>query len=206
MRNQVVVSMLLLCVGFAGTSAVGAEAEPETLDPLRVEASRLRDLRTTMLKAQDRFLDLYNKLNTDHRQRVACSEQAPTGSRLAKRRCSTRAQDDITQEQAQGLMQSMEASGAFGGAEALRREERANQLEGKQLNGASLSADEQNELRALQNPTLDYTTKDGTLKGEDESSRFANNLQSLFEKNPELKALGDAYFEARRRFLAAGGQ
>lgn len=195
-------------VALAGASEAPPAGEEEVLDRAVVEATRLRDLRAAVTRAQDEFLALYNKLNTDHRQRVACNDQAPTGSRLNRRQCSTRAQDEVTQEQAAGLLSSMEVSASIGAEETRRRTEELDTLARRAESGqatpedAGRMAELQQQAQTAQQQG--QWTRDSTAnRQEQESDRFNKNLSDLLEKHPELRERADAYLEARRRLEAA---
>jgi hypothetical protein len=80
--------------------------------------AQLRDLRKSMSKAQERFLALYNKVNRSADQEMSCKDSAPTGSRLSKRSCSTRAEARANEELARNYMAAASGIGADQGQQA----------------------------------------------------------------------------------------
>jgi hypothetical protein len=169
-----------------------------------VHGARLSDLRKTMNKAQDRFLDLYNRVNNDVDQRLACADSAPTGSRLTQRSCSTRAQNRATEELARNFLSAADGIGANQAkSEATREQASANAQ-----SGAPLSADESAALAGAQAADTSVDTKSGeaAAKVSQEARDFEENLQKLLDKNPELRERYEEYLSARQRYLEAGGR
>jgi hypothetical protein len=78
----------------------------------------LQDLRKSMSKAEERFFALYNRFNRNADQQMSCNESAPTGSRLSKRSCSTRAQTRANEELARNYMAAAAGFGADQGQQA----------------------------------------------------------------------------------------
>jgi hypothetical protein len=95
---------------------VAAEAPPPGAAVTGTVA--LQDLRKSMSKAEERFLALYNKFNRDADQQMSCNDSAPTGSRLSKRSCSTRAQTRANEEMARNYMAAASGMGADQGQQA----------------------------------------------------------------------------------------
>jgi hypothetical protein len=83
-------------------AVVAGEAAPQ--GAAATSTVELRDLRKSMSKAEERFLALYNKFNRDADQQMSCNDSAPTGSRLSKRSCSTRAQTRANEELARNYV------------------------------------------------------------------------------------------------------
>jgi hypothetical protein len=93
-------------------AVVAGEAAPQ--DAAATSTVELHDLRKSMGKAEERFLALYNKFNRDADQQMSCNDSAPTGSRLSKRSCSTRAQTRANEELARNYIAAAAGSSTDG--------------------------------------------------------------------------------------------
>ncbi len=194
-----IVAVLLTCGGCL--PAMAAE-DPQSLDEVQVQGERLSSLRKAVTARQDEFIALYNKLNGDKRQEVSCREEATTGSRLAKRRCSTRGQDEARREEAIALMNNvLENASLQGAAKAQRAELLAAGVNEK---GQPLSAADR--IRLMDDSTLPAVPNHGDgvdAKLATEKNSLDENLQRLLAKYPELRQAQDKFLEARQRYEAA---
>ena len=180
------------------------EASTEVETTVVTAKPALSDLSKEMKKAQDHFLDLYNKVNRNLDQRLACTNAAPTGSRLSQRSCSTRAQNRATEEMARNFM------GAVDGVNAnvAQRDAVVAQASTNAQAGVPLTAEQSAALSGSQVPETNVDTKSGEAVGKVSQQRldFEQNLQALLEKNPELRQRYEDYLAARQRYLDAGGR
>ena len=79
---------------------------PET-DEVVVNATRLKDLREAVIKAEDRMLARYNELNQNHDLDIECLQLTPTGTRLSYRYCLTKLQKRAQQKDSSEYMTYM---------------------------------------------------------------------------------------------------
>jgi hypothetical protein len=97
-------------------AVVAGEAAPQ--GAAATSTVELRDLRKSLSKAEERFFALYNRFNRNADQQMSCKDDAPTGSRLSKRSCSTRAQAKANEEMARNYMSAAAGIGADQGQQA----------------------------------------------------------------------------------------
>lgn len=69
------------------TVAAAAESAISDLPEVVVESKWLAEMRKDIIRAEDRFLALFNELNTDDDFDVHCTIDVPTGTRLTQRVC-----------------------------------------------------------------------------------------------------------------------
>lgn len=164
----------------------------------------LRDLRKSMSKAEDRFLALYNKLNRNVDQQVSCSDSAPTGSRLSKRSCSTRAQTRANEEMARNYM----AAAADISANQAQSNAARNEASALAQTGAPLTDAQSSALSGAQAPdsNVDVRSAEAAGKVAQEKLNFEQNLQKLLDANPELRQRYEEYLSARQQYQLAGGR
>lgn len=181
-----------------------APAAENTTSTVVVNGARLVDLRKAMTKAQDRFLNVYNGVNRDVDQQLACNDSAPTGSRLTQRSCSTRAQNRATEEQARSFMTAVDGVVA----NQAQAESTRQQASARAQSGAALSSDESAALAGRQTPDVDVESRSNETasKVSEEAREFQENLQKLLDKNPELRQRYEEYLAARQRYVEAGGR
>jgi hypothetical protein len=179
-------------------------AQSASTEHSATKAADLRDLRNAMLKAQDRFLYLYNKVNRNADQSLTCTNDAPTGSRLTQKSCSTRAQTRATAEQARNFLGAMDTIRAD---QAERASAIAAASDTAQARG-SLSSDQSAALAGAQNPDSSVTpnSEETTSKVANEAMKFEQNLQLLLNEHPDLQQRYDEFLNARGRYLEAGGR
>jgi len=90
-------ALLVLALGTGSALAAGERTAvpvdpPATLDEVLVRGARLQELRTEVIKAEDRMLARYNELNPVDDLDIECIQLTPTGTRLAQRYCLTKLQ------------------------------------------------------------------------------------------------------------------
>ncbi len=182
---------------------VHAAADGATADRPAVQTKSLRALRKDMNKAQRRFLSLYNRVNRDTDQRLSCTDSAPTGSRLTKRSCSTRAQTRAQEEEARNYLGAMDTISA----DQSQRAAAAADAQATAQRGGALTSEQSAAMAGAQNPDSAIDTRSGEAasKVSNRALEFQQNLQKLFEKHPDLRERYDEFVTARKRYLDAGG-
>ncbi len=194
----------LMLLGLACSVWLPAPASEvaQSLDEVQVRGERLSSLKKAVAVKQDKFVSLYNKLNDDKRQDVTCRENAATGTRLSKRRCSTRGEDEARQEEAAAYLNNAFETASLQSQEKARREDRLSTGVGE--GGKPLTEAEKNML--LDDSTMPLATGTGdsmVAKLEIESVTLEQNLKRLLAKYPELRKAQDEYLEARLRYETA---
>lgn len=190
--------LLILCAcGAAPLLAAEAQPEPEKLDQVVVTGKRLRELRSDVVKAQERFLDLYNSLNPDKRYEMNCEADAATGTRLERRKCSTRGEEDVRSEEAQAVASRLQImQSVMDVVQALRED---GSPDYQMFARGALPAE--NGILTPTVPNSGASEEKGRLDGE--RGDFNRNLNALLAKYPELRQRAGEYWAARRRLEAA---
>jgi hypothetical protein len=181
-----------------------AEIAPSTT-VATANTAALRDLSKEMKKAQDHFLELYNKVNHNLDQRLSCTNSAPTGTRLSQHSCSTRAQTRATEEMARNYMGAVDGVAT----NVAQRDAVAAQASANAQNGVPLTAEQTASLSGggqTAESSVDIKSGETTSKVAQQKLDFEQNLQELLQKNPELRQRYEDYLEARQRYLDAGGR
>jgi hypothetical protein len=194
-----------LCLCAAPLLASAADDAAKSNDAIVVNGARLSDLRKTMLKAQNRFLSLYNTVNRNVDQQLACSDSAPTGSRLTQRSCSTRAQNRATEEMARNFLSAVTSISANQAQGAVTREQASTKAQA----GAPLSADESAALAGAgqtADTSIDPKAQEAASRVSNEALDFEENLKRLLETHPDLRERFEEYMAARQRYVEAGGR
>jgi hypothetical protein len=201
-RNSGTCALLLVVLACSGWLPALAAEMAQSLDEVQVRGERLGSLKKAVAVKQDSFVALYNKLNDDKRQDVTCREDASTGTRLTKRRCSTRGQDEARQEEAAAYLNNAFETASLQSQERARREDRLSAGVGD--GGKPLTDEERRML--LDDSTLPLAPNSGdsmVAKLETEKVTLEQNLQRLLAKYPELRKAQDEYLEARLRYETA---
>jgi hypothetical protein len=135
-------------------------------------------LRAGMAKAEQDYITLYNKLNTERQFDIVCVTSKPIGSGIPVKVCQARYLLHAAATAATERMQSAVAAGnATGGANA-------------------------------SGPNVGAATAGGTVAGQpDKLQAFRQNILDVQQKSPELQALGRHRDELQRRYneLMKGG-
>jgi hypothetical protein len=94
----------------------------QTLDEVVVTGrlDSLSGLQAAIVEAENRFYERWNELNDDDRLDVQCRVEAPTGTRLTRRRCEPRMVDDKTREAALAVVGVSEGAAHFNSTDAIR--------------------------------------------------------------------------------------
>lgn len=163
----------------------------QTRAEVSVENRSLRELRRDMRRAQDRFTELYNRLNQDRDQEIVCNDEAATGTRLTRPNCMTRAQQEARAREAADYLTAADLAGSLDAG-----------LDG----GAAESGPVGQSVRASNpNPETPRRYMTGQADPSVDTSRDAYNanMERLLSEHPELYQAYQEYVEARRRFEAA---
>jgi hypothetical protein len=178
-RVVAVTAFGLIAAVASGAVAAAEQASADAASP------SLRQLRADVRKAERRFQSLYNQLNQDSEQQVSCDASAPTGTRFAKRKCTTRAAESARGEAVGEYIDTGELNNAVG-----------VQTDGKVEHAGPID----------RVPVQDrYTAQ---LSGTDlhaQQEAFAKNLEKLMAANPELRKRFEEYRMAQQRLKAAEG-
>ncbi|MEO6185958.1 MAG: hypothetical protein ABIP38_01615 [Steroidobacteraceae bacterium] len=131
-------------------------------------------LRSEMAKAEQEYITLYNKLNTERQFDIVCRTDRPTGSSISVRTCQPRYMLRAVETAATERMQSaVSAAGSTGGANA---------------NG----------------PDVGAASGGGVVSGPaDKLQAFRQNVLDVQQQNSELMELGKKRDDLQKRFNEA---
>jgi hypothetical protein len=90
---------LAVCASFSATSA-----EPN-IEELVISGKTIYEMRRDIVKAEDRFYALYNKLNTETLYDMHCAMEAPTGARIDRRTCRAEYYDRALEDESRAMLQ-----------------------------------------------------------------------------------------------------
>jgi hypothetical protein len=199
--SQARLAVFCLCV-FSLQAVVAGE--PAAQGAALASTAGLRDLRKSLSNAEEKFLALYNKLNRNVDQQVSCSDSAPTGSRLSKRTCSTRAQTRANEDLARDYVN------AAAGISANQSQTSAVQSEASTVAqaGTPLTTAQSAALTGTLAPDSNVGVRSGEAAGKvaQETLEFEKNLQKLLDANPELRQRYEEFLAARQQYQQAGGR
>ncbi len=89
-------------------AAFSQEADAEESRPLEevvtIAPRTLRLMRVDIRKAEENVIDLFNAINTDEDYELRCQREAPLGSHIPVRSCTTRIVDRLTARASQDFM------------------------------------------------------------------------------------------------------
>jgi len=192
---------MLGCV-FSPLAAAATAGQP--LDEVQVDGQSMADLRAGVTKAEKKFLALYNKLNRNGKYAVSCRDSANTGTRLAKRSCSSRAEDEAIADQARQYLGAVDmnlslTSTASANA-AASTNPNAPVAGGPAAAAAAASAPAADAPASSSSAPSDAEVA-GTLRSS--RSAFEQNLEELLGDHPDLRQLMDEYIQARKRLETA---
>lgn len=203
-------SVVVIGIGRAGCSR--AAEPPRQLDQVVVRGERLHDLRRAVEKARDRLIREYNRVNQDRRQALDCKGDAATGTRLARKTCSTYAQNEARQQEVGALVEGFAENAAVQDAQMSDRIARTGQATGL-IPGMPLATLAPGSSLA-ERPDLHESTLPSTpLQGDGVVSKFAiakaefeANFARLLQQNPDLLQRYEEYQSARRRLEEASSR
>lgn len=171
---------ILLTSGILGAPLCTA-AQPEVTDEVLVRGTRLKDLKTAIAKAEDRFYVRYNELNKVDKYDVECRMDVHTGQRIPQRRCYAKLQLEAMAQHGQEVLEMF-----------------------RQQAAASEHVAGQND-----NPGAAGMTGRGRPPNTDPVAiwlahydDYRDNLLFLLKMNPELRDLAQAGEDAKSRYEA----
>lgn len=193
MTPMIRLPVLVFCA--CGALWVGPAASQEPAIPgqtlAEVEGRSMRELRRDMRRAQERFTDLYNTLNQDRDQQIVCNDSAATGTRLTRRNCMTRAQQEA---RARDAVDFLAAADLAAGVEA-------------GLDGGAADLGPVGQSVRASSPVSEtprrYITGQANTPVETSRDAYNANMERLLFEHAELYQAYEEYVEARRRFEAA---
>lgn len=90
-----------------------AVAKGNQLDEIVVRGTRLSELRSGIVAAENRFYSRYNELNTIRDFEISCIMDAPTGQKKKVRRCRTGLEVRARTEEAEDILGSLQRSSSI---------------------------------------------------------------------------------------------
>lgn len=170
----------------------GGSAAQEAKEPTE------RELRTAMNRAENRFFELYNRVNDDARHKLACENQERSGTRLrGNRTCRTQGESDISADAAKEYLRGMNLAADTDTQTVAGQQSMAMS---RDAGGAVAQAAPADANRA---DSSDQGFTDTGSQLREERSAFEKHLATLTEKHPELKQRLDEYLAARFRYETA---
>jgi hypothetical protein len=97
-------------------------AKGNEIDEIVVRGTRLSELRSGIIAAENRFYSRYNELNTIRDFEISCIMDAPTGQKKKVRRCRTGLEVRARTEEAEDILNSLQRStSTIGGGDVASR-------------------------------------------------------------------------------------
>jgi hypothetical protein len=104
------------------TPSTEATTKGNELDEIVVRGTRLSELRSGIIAAENRFYSRYNELNTIRDFEISCIMDAPTGQKKKVRRCRTGLEVRARTEEAEDVLNSLQRSAStIGGGDVASR-------------------------------------------------------------------------------------
>jgi hypothetical protein len=189
MKGQVFFrAWMILACGITLTSAWAAEAPASgnTQDVI-VEGKSLRELRTDVRKTERRFQSLYARLNQNPQQQISCTEDAATGSRFTKRKCTTRAAENATAQAAQDYVATSDLNASTTMTQT----------------GLPAGATRASPAEPAPSTPERYVAAISSVDLKDPRDSYRENLEKLMTAHPELRTAFDDYARAKAALQAA---
>jgi hypothetical protein len=190
-----------LLAGLFATTICTAGAPPveEFDDEIIVEGKSLSQLRSDIVKAEDRFYEKYNRLNTDREYSMKCEDSASTGSKLTSRKCKPRMVETATSQQARDFLYAMQdnflAFQGGGGVDA------SSGAQSAATQSAESSASAAQSVPDIGTAFARGGSADSMIDGERDG--FRRNMLELIRKHPELQKLIQEHANAMARYEKA---
>lgn len=178
-----------LGAGLAASQEVNVPAQTRAEAP--IENRSLRELRRDMRRAQERFTDLYNTLNQDRDQQIVCDDSAATGTRLTRRTCMTRAQQEARAREAVDYLAAADLAASIDAG-----------VDGGAAEPGPVAQSVRASTPNLETPRR-YIIGQADTSDETDRDAYNANMERLVFRHPELSEAYEEYLEARRRFEAA---
>lgn len=190
-RRPVLLACACGALWTAVTSGQDVNVSGQSGAEVTAETKSMRELRRDARRAQERFMELYNRLNQDRDQQIVCDESPATGTRLVRRSCMTRAQQEALARDAVDYLAASDLAasidiGLNGSPGELGPVGQAVQA------GAPNPETPRRYMTGQAPPTVDTSV-----------DAYSTNMERLLSEHPELKQAYDEYLEARRRLEAA---
>jgi hypothetical protein len=152
-----------------------------------VQGKSVSELRSEARKAERRFHSLYEQLNQDVQQQVSCEDDAATGTRFKKRKCTTRAAENATAQAAQ----------EFVGTADLNTSTTSTQTGRTPSTDAASPAD-----RVASTPER-YVAKLDSVDLKNPQDAYRRNLEKLMNEHPDLRKRYEEYVRTQAQLQAA---
>jgi hypothetical protein len=179
----------LLTGAFAAESGTSGNSQDVV-----VQGKSLNELRSNVKKADQRFRSLYARLNRDVQQQISCKDDAATGTRFKKRKCTTRAAQNATAQAAQDYVSTADLNTSTTSTQTGRTA--ATDVAGPADRPASVPER--------------YVAGVSSVDLKNPQDSYRRNLEKLMNENPELRQRYEEYVQARAQLDAAenkaGGQ
>lgn len=204
MKSAIRAGVFATMLGCVFTPLAAAAAAGQPLDEVQVDGQSMADLRAGVTKAEKKFLALYNKLNRNGKYAVSCRDSANTGTRLAKRSCSSRAEDEAIAEQAREYLGAVDTNASLTSTADANASAASSADVPAAGPGAAVAAAM---APAAPAPSVSSTgaPSDAEVAGTLRNTRsaFDQNLEELMGNHPDLRQLMEEYVQARKRLETA---
>jgi hypothetical protein len=191
-------SPVLVLLAVAATGWAGVPPVEEFDEEVVVEGKSIAQLRTEIVKAEDRFYEKYNKLNKDREYAMQCEDSASTGTKLTTRKCKARMVETATSQQARDFLYAMQdnfLAQQDGGAAAAPGAQDVSTQSAESAASAAQSTPDIATSFARGGPA------ESMIAGEKDG--FRRNMLELIRKHPELQKLIQEHVDAMARFEKA---
>jgi len=189
MKGRIVsrASMILAC-GVVWAAAHASEAPAPALTPdVVVEGKSIRELRADAKKTERRFQTLYGKYNRNTQQRISCEDDAATGTRFTKRKCTTRAAENATAQAAQDFVATADLNTSTTTTQT----------------GLPVGATRASPAEPVANAPQRYVAEVSSVDLKDPRDSYRQNLEKLMNAHPDLRTAFEEYAQARAALQAA---
>jgi hypothetical protein len=179
MRTALVLACLAMPVAATEQPATAPDSSrSEAIDEVLVRGTRLRELRAEIVAAEDRFYARYNELNKVDDFDIACAEDAHTGTRIPRRRCFTKVQQDAKAQHGLEVLQMFQQQSGSGPADPSQSDARSAGM------------------TAVGRPP----NTDPVAVWEARFDEYRDNMLYLMKMHPELRRMAREAEKAQRRY------
>jgi len=177
-------------VAGAFASESGAAGNAGIAEDTVVQGKSVRELRADVKKAERRFRSLYEQLNQDVQQQVSCQDDAATGTRFTKRKCTTRAAENAAAQAAQDYVSTTDLNASSTSTKT----------------GLTAAASVAGPADRAQSVPERYVAELHGVDAKTPQDSYRRNLEKLMNAHPELRQRYEEYAQARARLDAAEGK
>ena len=163
----------------------GADEQPDEIT-VQGKKNELGRYRVEMMKARDKIVDVFNKVNSSNDNDVTCRTEKPTGSRMGHSVCRSKAEDAADAAAARGMLDSLLRSSG-------------GHYTGPQVAAASVA-----QVNALAGTSR--SRQEGAAGEEEARAKLEAELKKMMAENRELFRAVVKYVEARDDYNEARGQ